>query len=62
MTIKEVSDAYGVDIDKLYEQLDIKKDKIPVTTAVREIKNILSADGRSFEVQEVRDAVVELNS
>jgi LysM repeat protein len=60
MTLKEIADNYKIDIDSLYEKLNLSKEKVPETTAGRDIKNILSNDGRTMEVQEIRDVVKEL--
>jgi hypothetical protein len=60
MTLKEITDTYKIDINKLYEKLKITEDKVPETTTGKDLKGILLKEGRNFEVQEIRDAVKEL--
>jgi polyferredoxin len=59
-TLKEISETYKINLDDLYKKLNITKDKVPEISNGKEIKAILSKAGRSFEVQEIRDAVKEL--
>jgi polyferredoxin len=60
MTLKEIAETYKIDLNALYEKINISREKVPESTAGRDIKGILSKEGRNFEVQEIREALKEM--
>jgi polyferredoxin len=60
MSLNEIAVTYRIDIAVLYNKLKISKENIPENTTGKELKSILSKEGRIFEIQEIRDAVREL--
>lgn len=59
-TFKEISETYGVPIEKIMEKLKLPNDKVKPETTGKELRTILEKEGRSFEVEEIREAVKEL--
>jgi polyferredoxin len=60
MSLKEISAVYKVDLDKLYLELKIQKSLVSSDMQTRDIKSVLSKNGRAFEVEEIRKAVKKL--
>ena len=57
-TLQEVADNFGVNLDELYERLNLNRDQVPAITHLREIKDLIDAE--SFEADEVRVVVREM--
>lgn len=60
MTIAEIAGTYGVAPDKLYAELGFTAARVPATTKVKEIRNLLGVSEEEFDTQKVRDAVARL--
>lgn len=60
MTLQEIVDTFKVDADKLYAELKLPKDKVPLTTKAKEIRTLLGVSEAEFDTQKIRDAVKKL--
>jgi polyferredoxin len=54
-SLKEVADIFKLNLDELYDSLDITKELVPETTKLKDIKAI--TDNDEFEAEEVRAIV-----
>jgi NAD-dependent dihydropyrimidine dehydrogenase PreA subunit len=59
-TLKEVSGGFQIDIDDLYNELELDPALVPEDTRIKDIKYLIGSD--SFEAEEVREAVAEMLS
>jgi polyferredoxin len=57
-SLKEVADIFKINLDDLYDSLDITKDLVPETTLLKNIKSITQKE--EFEAEEVRSIVKEM--
>lgn len=57
MTLKEVSEVYKININTLYENLEISEEKVPQNTRVKEIGSKLGLSESEFDVDKVRETV-----
>ena len=57
MTLKEVSEATGISLDKIYEKVGFTPNQVPADTKCKEISGKL---GRSFETSELREIIKEI--
>jgi hypothetical protein len=57
MTLKEVTEVFNISPEVLYRELELKMEKIPLTTQCRELKFIVNPD---FHTTKVREAVARI--
>ena len=60
MTLEEVSKVYKIDIEKLYEKLEITESKVPKDTKLKEIGGKLGVSEGEFDVDKVREVTKEI--
>lgn len=60
MTLQEISTTFKVDPDKLYAELKLTQDKVPLTTKAKEVRTLLGVSETEFDTQKIRDAVKKL--
>lgn len=57
-TLQEVSDIFGLDLQNLYERLNLDMEIIPSNTRLKEVRYLI--EGNSFETDEVRIVVKDM--
>lgn len=60
MTLKDISETYKIDLERLYHKLGITMEQVPPETMVKKIGEKLGKSESEFEVDKVREAVGEI--
>jgi len=60
MTLKEISDIYKIDIEVLYNELGITKEKVPENTRIKKISELLTSTDKKVDEEVVRETVAKI--
>lgn len=60
MTLKEISEIYKIDINLLYSELKISKEKVPENTRIKKISELLGPSDNKVDEEVVRDTVAKI--
>ena len=60
MTLKEISEIYKIDINLLYSELKISKEKIPENTRIKKISELLGPSDNKVDEEVVRETVAKI--
>lgn len=60
MSLSEIATTFKVDLDKLYAELNLPRDKVPPETKAKEIRTLLGVTEEEFGPQKIRDAVAKM--
>ena len=60
MTLKEISEIYKIDINLLYSELKISKEKVPENTRIKKISELLGPSNNKVDEEVVRETVAKI--
>ena len=60
MTLKEISEIYKIDINLLYSELKISKEKVPENTRIKKISELLGPSDNKVDEEVVRETVAKI--
>lgn len=60
MTLKEISEIYKIDINLLYSELKISKEKVPENTRIKKISELLGPSDNKVDEEIVKDTVAKI--